>query len=100
MNSEQVDENRVAGLDPAGAGADDRHAPHEIGAEGRRVRRSHDPGERIGDVLDRVGLDDYRRALKPVVGPALLTAEEIHQPKWTSFFYPGVVAAFPIYGAA
>ncbi len=82
----------VAGLVP------EEQACEVIGVTLDWYRAQGKRGERIGDVLDRVGLDDYRRALKPVVGPALLTAREICQPKWTVFFYPGVAAAFPRYG--
>jgi anaerobic sulfite reductase subunit C len=61
-------------------------------------REQGERGERIGDTLDRVGLESYRRALKCVVGSGLLIEDEVRKPKWSVFFYPGVVEAFPPYG--
>jgi dissimilatory sulfite reductase (desulfoviridin) alpha/beta subunit len=54
-------------------------------------------GERLGDVLDRAGIDSYRRALRTVVGERLLTAGQVGQPKWTRIFYPGLAGTFPTY---
>jgi len=56
-------------------------------------------GEQIGETIDRVGIDSYRRALRPVVGDdALLRAEDLRKPKWRRVFYRGVADAFPAYG--
>jgi len=55
-------------------------------------------GERIGDTLDRVGIDSYRRVLKTVVGDALLGASDLAKPKWRRVFHRGVADAFPPYG--
>ena len=55
-------------------------------------------GERIGFTLDRVGIDSYRRVLRPVVGDALLTADDLRKPKWRSLFYQGLADTFPTYG--
>jgi dissimilatory sulfite reductase (desulfoviridin) alpha/beta subunit len=55
-------------------------------------------GERIGETLDRVGIDSYRRALKSVVGEALLADSDLRTPKWRRLFYRGVADAFPPYG--
>ena len=54
--------------------------------------------ERIGDTLDRVGVDSYRRALRQVVGDALLTAADLAKPKWRRVFYRGLAETFPTYG--
>jgi dissimilatory sulfite reductase (desulfoviridin) alpha/beta subunit len=55
-------------------------------------------GERLGDVLDRVGIDSYRKALRQVVGARLLTAADLRDPKWRRIFYPGLAETFPAYG--
>jgi dissimilatory sulfite reductase (desulfoviridin) alpha/beta subunit len=55
-------------------------------------------GERIGDVLDRVGIDSYRRTLQGVAGDGLLGAEEIKKPKWRRLFSRGLAETFPPYG--
>ncbi len=55
-------------------------------------------GERLGETLDRVGLDSYRRALRVVAGEALLTQADLKQPRWRRLFYAGLADAFPIYG--
>jgi dissimilatory sulfite reductase (desulfoviridin) alpha/beta subunit len=55
-------------------------------------------GERLGDVLDRVGVDPYRKALKAVVGERLLTTADLEQPKWERIFYAGLAETFPAYG--
>ena len=55
-------------------------------------------GERLGNVLDRVGVDSYRKALKAAVGERLLTATEVAQPKWKRLFYAGLAETFPAYG--
>jgi dissimilatory sulfite reductase (desulfoviridin) alpha/beta subunit len=54
--------------------------------------------ERIGDTMDRVGIDSYRRALREVVGDALLTADDLRKPKWRRVFYRGLADTFPAYG--
>jgi anaerobic sulfite reductase subunit C len=54
--------------------------------------------ERLGDVFDRVGVDSYRRALRPVVEGALLTPSDMEQPRWRRIFYRGVAETFPVYG--
>jgi dissimilatory sulfite reductase (desulfoviridin) alpha/beta subunit len=54
-------------------------------------------GERLGDALDRVGVDSYRRALRMVVGERLLTPADIGQPKWKRIFYAGLAETFPPY---
>ena len=54
-------------------------------------------GERIGDTLDRVGIDSLRRALKPVVGSALLQQKDLEQPRWRRIYHAGVANAFPPY---
>ena len=61
-----------------------------------REHGSH--GERIGNTLDRVGIDSCRRALREVVGEALLTAADLQTPKWQRVFYRGLVETFPRYG--
>ena len=61
-------------------------------------REHGDHGERIGNALDRVGVDSYRRALQEVVGEALLTAADLQTPKWQRIFYRGLVEIFPRYG--
>jgi dissimilatory sulfite reductase (desulfoviridin) alpha/beta subunit len=55
------------------------------------------PGERLGNVLDRVGVDPYRSALREVVGDRLLTARDLAQPKWRRIFYAGLAETFPAY---
>ncbi len=55
-------------------------------------------GERLGETLDRVGIDRFRRALQEVVGEALLTQDDIKQPRWRRIFYAGLAEAFPSYG--
>lgn len=55
-------------------------------------------GERIGETLDRVGIDGYRRALREVVGEALLGPAELMEPRWRRVFYAGLADAFPSYG--
>jgi dissimilatory sulfite reductase (desulfoviridin) alpha/beta subunit len=56
-------------------------------------------GERIGDTIDRVGIDSYRRVLRNVVGDELLlTDADLKKPRWRSIFYRGLAAAFPAYG--
>jgi len=55
-------------------------------------------GERLGDVLDRVGVDSYRRALKLVVGDALLAAADLTKPRWKRVYCRGLVETFPPYG--
>lgn len=54
-------------------------------------------GERIGETIDRVGINGLRRALLPVIGEYLLTAEDLQKPRWQNLFYPGLVATFPEY---
>lgn len=56
------------------------------------------PRERLGDTLDRVGIDSYRAALREVVGEALLTQGELMQPRWRRIFYAGLADLFPRYG--
>lgn len=55
-------------------------------------------GERIGDTIDRVGIDSLRRALKEVLGDLLLTGEDVGKPKWQRVFYRGLAETFPAYG--
>ncbi|MFB3883392.1 MAG: 4Fe-4S dicluster domain-containing protein [Armatimonadota bacterium] len=55
-------------------------------------------GERLGDVLDRAGVDSYRRALRGVVGEALLTPADAEQPRWRRIFCRGLAETFPVYG--
>lgn len=55
-------------------------------------------GERLGNTLDRIGLDSYRKEVHRVVGPALLTAADLQKPKWQRIFYSGLVSHFPQYG--
>jgi dissimilatory sulfite reductase (desulfoviridin) alpha/beta subunit len=55
-------------------------------------------GERIGDTIDRVGIDSYRAALKKVVEESLLTGADLRKPRWRRTFYRGVADAFPTYG--
>ena len=76
----------------------DKRVPAVIEATLRWYREHGQRGERIGDTLDRVGIDSYRRALKPVVGDGLLAAAELGKPKWRRLFYAGVAEAFPRYG--
>jgi len=54
--------------------------------------------ERIGNTIDRVGIDSYRRALREVVGEALLTDTDLRKPKWQRIFYQGLAETFPTYG--
>jgi dissimilatory sulfite reductase (desulfoviridin) alpha/beta subunit len=56
------------------------------------------PRERLGETLDRVGIDSYRRALRAVVGELLLADDAIRKPKWARLFYHGLAQAFPQYG--
>ncbi len=61
--------------------------------------RHGEPGERLGEVLDRVGIDSYRRALGDLVGAdALLDAADLRAPKWRCIFHRGLADAFPRYG--
>ncbi len=55
-------------------------------------------GERIGETLDRAGVDSYRRALKQVVGARLLAQHDLLAPKWRRLFSRGIAEAFPTYG--
>jgi len=55
-------------------------------------------GERLGNTLDRVGIDCYRRALHGIIGNALLTAADLEKPKWRRILYRGLVDTFPAYG--
>jgi len=55
-------------------------------------------GERIGDTLDRVGIDSYRSALSEVVGEGLLAQADLAQPRWRRVFYAGLADVFPPYG--
>jgi dissimilatory sulfite reductase (desulfoviridin) alpha/beta subunit len=61
-------------------------------------REHGEAGERIGATLDRVGIDSYRRALRPVVGGALLESADLRKPKWRRLFYGGLAETFPAYG--
>ncbi|MCG0277733.1 MAG: 4Fe-4S binding protein [Thermanaeromonas sp.] len=60
-------------------------------------REHGQPGERIGDTIDRVGINILRRALKPVIGQYLLSHVDLEKPRWQSVFYRGVAATFPAY---
>jgi anaerobic sulfite reductase subunit C len=55
-------------------------------------------GERIGETIDRVGIDSYRRALCEIVGDCVLGAGDVSQPRWRRLFYRGVAEVFPEYG--
>jgi dissimilatory sulfite reductase (desulfoviridin) alpha/beta subunit len=76
----------------------DDHVPAVIETTLHWYREHGNRGERIGDTLDRVGIDSYRRALKPVVGEDLLAAADIQKPKWRRLFHRGVADAFPPFG--
>lgn len=61
--------------------------------------RAHgERAERIGNTLDRVGIDSLRAHLKPVIGEYLLTQQDITEPRWRRVFWNGVADAFPAYG--
>ncbi len=54
-------------------------------------------GERIGNTLDRVGINSFRAHLKEVIGEYLLQPETIAKPRFRKLFYKGVAEAFPEY---
>lgn len=54
-------------------------------------------GERIGDTIDRVGINSLRQALKGVIGEYLLQPEDIEKERWRKVFFRGVAEAFPEY---
>jgi len=54
--------------------------------------------ERLGETIDRIGVDSYRRALRGIVGDALLTAADIAKPRWRRVLYRGLADTFPEYG--
>lgn len=62
-------------------------------------REQGNMGERIGDAIDRVGIDSLRRALQSSIGEDLLEAEDLRKPKWRRIFWRGAADAFPSYGA-
>lgn len=55
-------------------------------------------GERLGAVIDRVGLKSLLHNLSPDFGEYLLTDEDVQQPRWRKIFYRGVAEHFPDYG--
>lgn len=56
-------------------------------------------GERLGNTIDRVGIDGLRRELVAVVGPErMVTREELAQHRWRSLYWAGAGEAFPAYG--
>jgi dissimilatory sulfite reductase (desulfoviridin) alpha/beta subunit len=57
-------------------------------------------GERLGNTLDRAGVDSYRKALGGVVGDGLLGNADLKKPKWQRIFYRGLVDTFPSYGGS
>ncbi|NIM04391.1 MAG: 4Fe-4S dicluster domain-containing protein [Armatimonadetes bacterium] len=61
-------------------------------------RKHGEKGERLGNTLDRVGIDDYRKALREVVGEALLSADDLKKPRWRRVLYRGLTDTFPTYG--
>jgi dissimilatory sulfite reductase (desulfoviridin) alpha/beta subunit len=76
----------------------DEQVPALVEATMNWYREHGNRGERIGDALDRVGIDSYRRAVRAVVGDALLPAADVLKPKWQRLFYRGAANAFPAYG--
>ena len=59
------------------------------------------PRERIGSVIDRVGIDSYRRYMKDNTsdfGSYMLSQKDIQKLKWRDIFWRGVADTFPIYG--
>lgn len=61
-------------------------------------REHGEKGERIGDTIDRVGIDSYRGALKALIGDLVLTQEDLQKPRWQRVFYQGLSGTFPVYG--
>jgi len=55
-------------------------------------------GERLGETLDREGIDSYRRVLHRIVGKGLLGSGDLHRPKWRRIFARGLAEEFPEYG--
>jgi len=55
-------------------------------------------GERIGNTIDRVGIDSYRLALSKIVQDKLLTGADLQRPKWRVIYPAGTAEAFPEYG--
>ena len=76
----------------------DEQVPSVIEVTMEWYRRHGTRGERLGNTLDRVGIDGYRRELRKVVGSALLTAADLKKPKWQRIFYRGLADTFPTYG--
>ncbi len=76
----------------------DAQALEVVGATLDWYRTQGTRGERIADTLDRVGIDSYRLALRPIVGPGLLGAEDLGKPKWRRLYPRGVAETFPRYG--
>ncbi len=76
----------------------DEQAPAVIAATLDWYREHAHHSERIGETLDRVDIDSYRRALKPVVGDGLLAAADVRKPKWRHLFCRGFADALPPYG--
>lgn len=61
-------------------------------------REHAEKGERIGETLDRIGVNSYRWGLTAVAGDCLLGPEDLTKPKWSRLYYRGVAEAFPEYG--
>ena len=76
----------------------DEQVPEVIRVTMAWYREQGLPAERIGNTLDRVGIDSYRGALSEVVGGALLTQADLAQPRWRRVFYAGLSDLFPSYG--
>ena len=83
---------------PVAAFVPDEAALDVIEATMAWYREQGKRAERIGNTLDRVGIDSYRRALRQVVGDAVLTHADVQKPKWRRVFYRGLVETFPVYG--
>jgi anaerobic sulfite reductase subunit C len=83
---------------PVAEFVDDEHVPEVIEATIRWYQDNGIKGERLGETLDRVGIDSYRAVLRAVVGEGLLTADDQAKLKWRRIFYNGLAEHFPIYG--
>jgi len=83
---------------PVAAFVTDAQALEVLAATLEWYRAQGEKGERLGETLDRAGLDSYRRALKQVVGEALLTPADVRKLKWRRLYPRGVAEAFPPYG--
>jgi dissimilatory sulfite reductase (desulfoviridin) alpha/beta subunit len=83
---------------PVASFVSDEQVPAVVGATLDWYREHGQRGERIGETLDRAGIDSYRRALKPAVGEALLAQADLRKQKWSRLFCRGIADAFPPYG--